>query len=123
MANKDLICITCPMGCRMTLVEDESLENGFRVLGNKCKRGEQYAIEEAIHPTRMIPTTVVIKHAHLRRLPVRTESPVPKHLIHACMKVINQACVEAPVQMGDIIIENILETGVNIIASRSMKRV
>lgn len=120
MADQSLVCITCPIGCRLTLIEDASESHGFRIEGNQCKRGTAYAIEEMTHPTRMIPTTVVIKHSHLKRLPVRTEAPVPKELIFDCMDEINKVSVEAPVKMGDVVLENILGTGVNIIATRSM---
>lgn len=123
MEKQSLVCIVCPMGCRLTLIKDDMADNGYVIEGNQCKRGEKYAIEEMTHPTRMIPTTVVIKDGMLNRLPVRTESPVPKHLIMKCMDEINRVVVQAPVKMGDIVIENILDTGVNIIATRSMKKV
>lgn len=123
MSAKDLICITCPIGCRLTLIQDDTAENGYIIEGNQCKRGIKYAIEEMTHPTRMIPTTVVIEGAMLNRLPVRTENPVPKGMIFDCMKEINKVVLQAPVKMGDIVIENILDTGVNIIATRSMERV
>jgi len=120
MDKQSLVCIVCPMGCRLDLIKDDTVEKGYKILGNACKRGEDYAVEEMTNPTRMIPTTVVIEGAFLKRLPVRTSGPVPKGLIMACMKEINKVSVQAPVKMGDVIIENILNTGVDIIATRSM---
>jgi CxxC motif-containing protein len=116
----NLICITCPIGCRLTVVKQG---DQMIVEGNQCKRGIKYAEDELTNPTRMIPTTVVIEGSHLRRLPVRTESPVKKGLIFDCMREINKVVVKAPVKVGDVIIENILNTGVNIIATRSMEKI
>ncbi len=120
MFQSELICIVCPLGCHLTIEKDEHAENGFKVFGNKCPRGEVYANKELTAPTRMLPTTVKIKNAQLSRLPVKTQSPVPKELIFDCMTIINSVEVSAPIKMGDIIIENILGTGVNIVATRTM---
>jgi CxxC motif-containing protein len=113
-----LICIGCPLGCRLTVTE----KDGWRVEGNTCKRGAVYAVKELTNPTRVLPTTVKIKDGFLKRLPVRTAAPLPKNKIFEAMQVINRVEVEAPVKMGDVIIENILGTGVNVIASRSMTK-
>ena len=120
VGEKSVICIMCPIGCRLTVIKDRSKENGYRVEGNTCKRGIDYGIKEVTNPTRILPTTVKIKNASLRRLPVRTEHPIPKKLIFECMKEINKVKVVAPIKSGDIIIKNIAGTGINVIASRSM---
>jgi CxxC motif-containing protein len=120
--TKDLVCIVCPVGCRLTIEKDQTAEQGYKITGNKCKRGIAYGIEEMTHPTRMVPTTVKIEGAFLNRLPVRTDKPISKNLIFKAMDVINDYTASAPVKMGDVLIENILGTDVNIIATRSMKR-
>lgn len=115
--HKEITCIVCPIGCRMTVLEtDGTLE----IKGNMCPRGENYAIEEFKNPTRMVPTTVKIQGAFLRRLPVITSQPIPKDKIFDIMEVINKAEVKAPVTLGDVIIKNILDLGVDIVATRSM---
>ncbi len=120
MEERKMICISCPIGCHLTVTE----ENGeYVVEGNQCKRGEVYGKKEMTDPTRVVPTTVKIRGARLRRLPVKTHIPLSKPLIFEAMKLINMVEVEAPVKVGDIVIENILDTGVNIVATRSMKRV
>ena len=122
MIKKEMVCIVCPVGCRITVTEDSASNEGFNVTGNKCPRGNVYGIKEMTNPTRMLPTTVTINNAFLNRLPVITNNPIPKKLIFNCMAVINSIVVEAPIKMGDVIIENILDTGVNIIASRDMDK-
>lgn len=120
---KEMICIVCPMGCHINVVENMESEDGYDVEGNKCPRGRAYGIKEMTCPTRVVPTTVKIENAFLKRLPVKTDEAIPKELIFECMEIINEVVVQAPVKVGDIIIENILDTGVNIVATRSMKKI
>jgi len=120
MDKRDLVCIVCPVGCRMTLTKDESAEGGYLVEGNKCKRGIKYGIEELSDPTRVLTSTVKIKEALFSRLPVKTDGAVPKGLIFECMEIINQIELISPVKVGQVVIENILDTGVNVVSSRSM---
>jgi len=122
MVEKEMICIICPIGCRLKVSSDDSQIDGYAVEGNKCIKGKSYGIKEMTNPTRILPTTVIINNAFLNRLPVRTSQPVPKPMIFECMKVINSIEVEAPVKIGDVLIENILDTGADIIATRSMER-
>ena len=52
------------------------------------------------------------------RLPLsKSAGPLPKGMIMDCMKAVNAAEVKAPVKLGDILIENICGTGVNIVAT------
>ncbi|TFH26123.1 MAG: DUF1667 domain-containing protein, partial [Promethearchaeota archaeon] len=53
-------------------------------------------------------------------IPVRSEDSIPKPLIFQAIKMINQSMCRSPVKVGDVLIENILGTKINIIASRSM---
>lgn len=121
--TKDMVCIVCPIGCRLTVEADATKESGFSVTGNRCNRGEAYGVEEMTNPTRMVPTTVIIEEGIFKRLPVKTEKPIPKGLIFKAMKEIDKVVVKAPVKCGDVIVENILDTGVNVVASRSMKHI
>lgn len=119
MEKKEMTCIVCPIGCHVEIWKEDG---EFVITGNQCPRGETYAIKELTNPTRMIPTTVVIEGAKLPRLPVITSDPVPKGDIFKVMEIVNKAKVEAPVTVGDVIVENVLGLGVNIIATRSMKK-
>lgn len=115
---KEMVCIVCPMSCHLSVEMDKKKVKS--VSGNSCPRGLKYANEEMTNPTRMVTSTVFLKNAALTRLPVMTESPVPKRKIKDVMKQINKVKVKAPVKMYDIIIENVARTGVNVIASRSI---
>lgn len=114
------ICIVCPRGCRLTIKKDDSNQMGYSVEGNTCKRGEDYGIKEVTNPTRVLTSTVVLKNSSLKRLPVVTKGDIPKGKMFEAMKEINKVVVNAPVKEGDVIIENLLNTGVNLIAARSV---
>ena len=52
---------------------------------------------------------------------VKTASDIPKGKIDDCMKALADVTVAAPIQVGDIILENVADTGVNIVATRSLR--
>ena len=121
MTNKEMVCIVCPMSCHLSVeIENDTVKS---VTGNTCPRGAKYASEEICNPTRMVTSTVVLKNARMTRLPVATEYPVPKDKIFDVMDQINKVKVKAPVKLGDVIIENVAKTGVNIIATRSFESI
>ena len=111
---KNVICITCPKGCHLTVDED----NGFAVTGNSCPRGAEYGKNELQHPARVITSTVRIIGAAGPRLPVKTDRPLPKEKMFQCMELLDGA--KAPVHVGQVLAANILDTDVNIVASKSM---
>ncbi len=123
MENKELVCIVCPRGCRLTLIPDETSKGGYKVIGSGCNRGVDYGIKELTNPTRVLTSTVKIKGAAMRRLPVRTKGDIPKGKVFECMELLNHIEVCAPIKVGDIIVKNILDTGVDLIASKSMDEV
>jgi CxxC motif-containing protein len=118
--DREFICIVCPTGCRIRVNGADPQQ--LSISGNECKRGEEYAMKEIHDPRRTLITTVRIDQAHLRRLPVRTNREIPKASIFPCMEVINRTRVEAPVRVGQVIIPDILGTGADVVASRSMGR-
>ncbi|MBC7261873.1 MAG: DUF1667 domain-containing protein [Anaerolineae bacterium] len=113
-----LICITCPMGCRL----DVTLEGGkvVSVEGQACKRGLAYAQHEITDPRRVVTTTVRVKNGLHPLLPVYTERPFPKSQIFPLLQELRQITVTAPVRMGQVILANALGTGINVLASRDM---
>jgi CxxC motif-containing protein len=119
MAKKKLTCIICPLGCSMEVTHSKSEE--FAVEGHQCKRGKTYAVEEYTNPTRMVTSTVAIHNASLPRLPVKTSKPIPKDLIFPCIRELDRVKISGPVKMGEVIIKNLLGTGIDVVASRSLK--
>ena len=113
---KELICITCPRGCHL------SVDDNLNVTGNFCPRGVAYAKAELTHPVRMVTSTVEVVSSSEARLPVKTKDPIPKELIFPVMEEINKVIVKAPIKIGDVIIKDILGTGVDIIATKNIDR-
>lgn len=120
MEAREMICIVCPMGCKLEVMRDKTSPTGYTVTGQKCPRGESYGVTEMVNPTRALTSTVKIKKGFLPRLPVRTNGAIPKGKIFQVMELLNTVEVEAPVAAGQVIIKDVLETGIDIIASRSM---
>lgn len=118
--KKNMTCIVCPIGCQMVIHQKN--DGTFEVTDNNCKRGPKYAITELKNPTRVIPTTVVIKNAMLPRLPVKTAKPIPKGQIFDAMAAINQVVVEAPIKTGDVVLKNLLGLGIDVVSTRTMNK-
>ncbi len=114
--QKNIICVACPMGCGVTV---EIAENGdiLSVTGNTCKRGDAYARAECTNPVRSLATTVKVDGGIHNVVPCKSAGSLPKDKIMECMEIINKAEAKAPVALGDILVENILNTGINIVAT------
>ena len=118
MNTVNLICIGCPLGCPLT-VEMEGKEVKT-VTGNTCPRGVAYAQKELTNPTRIVTSTVRVAGGKLAMVSVKTESDIPKGKIFDCVKALKEVEVTAPVKIGDVIVENVAGTGVNIIATKNV---
>ena len=127
--TKPMTCIICPMGCNMEITLETSSENGVsstkvvKVTDNNCPRGAEYAKKELLNPTRILTTTVAVKDGTLPVVPVKSAGEVPKNMLMQCMEVIRRAVCTAPVKRGDILVYDILGTGVNIIACADVPKV
>ena len=117
--TRNLTCIVCPMGCALTVELDEN-KHVLSIKGNTCKRGEVYANTECVAPRRTITTTVAVRGGGVAS--VKTDGTVPKELIFDCMQEINKALAEPDGLLGDVVIENILDTGVNVVLTRNVKK-
>lgn len=113
------LCIGCPLGCRLEVEEDEAGEV-VEVRGFSCKRGKEYAIQEHTDPRRVVTTTVAVTGGALPRLPVRSAGTVPKGLVRDACCVLRDVKLRAPVRMGDVVLTDVLGTGVDVIATRDM---
>ena len=120
METRELICIGCPLGCPLTVrIDGEKVE----VSGNTCKRGEDYAHKEVLSPTRIVTSSVHVNGGELSMVSVKTKVDIPKGKIFDIMKEIRETSVEAPVAIGDVVIENCAGTGIPIVATKNVARV
>jgi len=116
--NKEIICTVCPRGCHITVTGDG--KNIDSIEGYICKRGLTYAENEYTSPVRILTTIVKIDGKENELLPVRSEKPLPKDKIFACMEVIKKVSAKLPISRYDVVIENICDTGINIVATKDL---
>lgn len=121
MERRNLTCIGCPMGCLMTV----EMENGavISVSGNTCKRGDDYARKEVTHPTRIVTSSVRVTGGTIPMVSVKTAHDIPKEKIMDIMACIEHVTVAAPVKIGDVIVTNAADTGVDMIATKNIATV
>ncbi len=119
METRELICINCPMGCPLHV----ELENGevLVVTGNTCPRGKNYAISEVTHPTRMVTTIVPVENGEIAMVSCKTKEPIPKEKIFDVIEALADVTVPAPIHIGDVILANAADTGVDVIATREVE--
>ena len=112
-----MICINCPKGCELDVTQ--AADGTVTVTGHTCPKGEAYGKSELVNPTRMV--TGLVRVAGMRKpLPVKTKSAVPKGKIDAVLFAMHQATVQLPVKIGDIIIPDVADTGVDLVATANM---
>ena len=112
-----MICISCPKGCELDV--ERSADGTVAVSGNACPRGEEYGRSELVNPTRMV--TGLVRVAGMRKpLPVKTKTAIPKGKIDAVLFALHQTTVQLPVKIGDVIIPDVAETGVDVVATANM---
>ncbi|MDO5350816.1 MAG: DUF1667 domain-containing protein [Lachnospiraceae bacterium] len=119
MEKRELICIGCPLGCPVTVTMDAG--EVVKVEGNTCKRGDDYARKEVTNPTRIVTSTVMVEGGRDVTVSVKTRSDIPKGKIFECVKSLKGVTVQAPVRIGDVIVENSAGTGVDIIATSNVE--
>lgn len=113
-------CIMCPNGCDMeAVIENKQV---ISVSGNICRRGAEYAEQEIKEPKRTIASSVSVKNGEFPLVSVRLDRAVPKEKIFEVMREIQGVTLEAPVQSGDIVIEDILGLNSNVIATRHVRQ-
>lgn len=117
MEKRDLICIGCPMGCPLTVEMDGA--EVVSVSGNTCPRGGAYARKEVTNPTRIVTSTVIVEGGTVDMVSVKTKEDIPKDKIFECVKALKGIKVQAPVQIGDVILANVAGTGVDIVATKN----
>ena len=119
METREMTCIVCPMGCRLTVTNDGG---ELTVKGNTCPRGAKYAQQEFTNPMRTVTSSVFVSGGRLPLCSVKTQGVIPKAQIPEALRAIRACRVEAPVGIGDVVIRDICGTGVDLVATRSVEK-
>ena len=112
--KREITCIACPIGCRLSVWEDE---DAVHVDNNICKRGFDYGVQEFTNPMRMVTSLVVVKGGTRPVCAVKTRSEVPKAKIPEVLLAIGSVSARAPVRIGQVMIGNVADTGVDVVAT------
>ena len=120
---KEMVCISCPIGCRLKAYfeGDPPSEDTFRVEGNRCSRGRDYAYQEMTAPSRMVTTTVRTRSPEVPRLPVKTLGPFPKEQIPALLALLNGIDLDHSLKRGDVLLKNPLDQEIDVVTTRSFE--
>jgi CxxC motif-containing protein len=118
--KRHFVCVVCPIGCETDVVHD-----GVEIIsmeGNRCDKAEEFVRQELMEPMRVLTTTVRIRGSRWPVVPVRTDRSVPKRLFPGIMSKLRGITLQAPVNMLDVVARDVLATGANVIATRTMPR-
>ena len=110
---KNLICTTCPKGCEAAVWAEEG---EVQLKGKICKKGKSYLEQEFREPKRTLTTTVITRDSRLKRFPVRTSGPIPRKDLFRAMEFLASVEVRPPVKESDVIVRDLLHTGIDVIA-------
>ncbi len=113
-------CIVCPEGCKVSVSTDGDTITA--VSGHGCRRGLGYARQEAVAPMRTLTTSVRVSGGVLSLVSVKTSAPVPRERLLDIMTCVRRCCLSAPVSQGQVVLTNVLELGVDLVATRSVER-
>lgn len=112
---KEIVCIVCPNGCRLTA---EQTETGIKVSGNECPRGEKFAAAELTAPMRTITGTVATAFKDFPLLPVKSAGELPKDKLMAAARVLGEIKVKERLRVGETVLEDFF--GTSLTASADM---
>ncbi|MGB2600939.1 MAG: DUF1667 domain-containing protein [Candidatus Omnitrophota bacterium] len=116
---KNITCIECPVGCSLKV----DIENCrvVKVEGHKCPKGEKYAVSEIESPVRVLASTVLAQGLPVKMIPVKTDAPIPKERMLEAMHEIKKIRVDKPVDVGEVIKDDLLGLGVRLLATRNVR--
>ena len=118
--TRTFTCIVCPRGCEIRAeIKDGKI---IRTDGNQCTRGKDYVEQEIKEAKRVVMSVIKVKHGDFPTVSVKTDKPVPKRLIPKIMKKLARIEIEAPIKIGQRIMKNIIDTNINIVATRRVKK-
>lgn len=119
MEKRDLICISCPLGCMIAVEMEDG--NVLNVTGNTCPKGKAYAEKEVTNPMRIVTSSVKVLGGDRALVSCKTKSDIPKGKIFDVARALKEVEVKAPVYIGDVLVEDVAGTGVEIVATSNVR--
>lgn len=119
--EKILTCISCPMGCQITVTKNEDGQYNFE--GYTCKRGLKYATDEMTNPKRVLTTTMKVVSGKENVVSVKTNDAIAKEKLFEAMDIINKTTLQAPVKIKQVVLKNIVNSNVDVIATKNIEKI
>lgn len=107
-AENALTCILCPNSCQICW-------SGDKIIGNQCPRGRAFAMQEQNRPMRSLTIALLGEDGTL--IPARTSAPIPKDRIMEAVQLCKRTKISGPYHIGDVLIENLLGLGTDLVAA------
>ena len=118
--KKEFICIVCPNSCRITVeYNDQEIRH---IEGDQCKKGKEFVKNEIKNPLRIFTGSVQCKNGDYQLVSVKTNKPIPKKYMKQVAQKTHELVVEAPVEIGQVIISDILGQHADLVATRKVKK-
>jgi CxxC motif-containing protein len=115
-----ITCIICPLGCEVTVLYKERITT--KIEGHQCKKGIEYVKEELFYPKRILTSTMIVMDGELPLVSVKTNRPVPKDRLFDVMDCISQNNVKAPINIGDVLVKDVLNLNADIVATKKVRK-
>lgn len=118
MMEREFVCIICPNGCRI-LLEYEGT-NIKSIKGDECPKGKDYVKNEITNPLRVFTGSVLVGNGDFSLASVKTFVPIPKKYLKKIGEITRQLKVDAPVEIGQVVASNLLDSNIDLIATRKI---
>ncbi len=118
--EREFVCIICPNGCRIK-VEYEEI-NIKNIKGDECFKGKEYVKNEITNPLRVFTGSILVENGDFSLVSVKTHVPIPKKYLKKIGEITRQLKVEAPIKASQIIVSNLLNENIDLIATRKIEK-
>lgn len=118
MKKMQIICTSCPVGCRLEVNLSDSAK--ITVSGNRCKRGEIYGIDEATAPKRIVTTTIKVTGGTAPMTSVKTSAAVDKSKMFNVINAARDIELAAPLTAGQVVVRNIAKTDADLVVTKTV---
>ena len=112
---QQITCLNCPLRCSIDVEYDES--SIYIIEGNNCERGYRFAIDKLDLPNRNAFAYVKVANSSAKTVKVITTKPISRDLIPMLEEELAKITLNAPVKVQDLVIANVFNTGVDIVAA------
>lgn len=113
-----IVCVVCPVSCPVVV----EFEDGdvIKTDHNQCKLALDYVTDELFDPRRTLTTSLPVDGGKVPLVSAKTARGLPKNMVLDAMQSLTGIHVTAPVHIGDVIVEDVLGTGIALVATRDV---